>query len=1110
MIRIFKKRFHFVYFLLGLFLLLGSNVINSFAADTIIDNLDSANVSSVGNWQESSGQFEWNGSSFWARSDATIVPTFSFHFEPTETDSYQVLEWHSMWSSRSDSVLMRLVHDGSGAILAEWPNVNQKIGGNTWNPLPGEFELTGGDRYTVTIVAQPGPSSTCADAVMFRSVTGNSHPVANDDTDTAVLNTPKVIDVLANDTDPDGNETINRTSITIVGNPSKGTATPEASGVVTYAPNSGFLGIDSFSYNVKDDQGAISNAATVTVNVQAEGNVDIIDNLNTALTSREGIWSESSGSYEWVGSSYWARSDTTIVPTFSFHFDCPQTGRWEVREWHSLLSSRSENVLMTIEHDGSANPADANPAQRIVNQKINGQTWNSHGEFDLIAGKRYTVTIVAQPGPSSTCADAVMFRLVSGSLQPPTADFSGSPRSGDAPLSVSFTDESAPGDGTITAWSWDFGDGQNSAVQNPVHEYAAPGTYTVTLTVTDSNSLPGTETKTNYITANSVLTPPTADFSGSPRSGDAPLSVSFTDESAPGDGTITAWSWDFGDGQNSAVQNPVHEYAAPGTYTVTLTVTDSNSLPGTETKTNYITANSVLTPPTADFSGSPLSGDAPLSVSFTDESAPGDGTIIAWSWDFGDGQTSTAQSPEHEYASPGTYTVTLTVTDTNNLTYTETKTDYVTVSGGTGVETEHIYFIGRLYNTIGYASSRFISAIESVGAQQDGDIWKYTNSDQNKDYIIHIVDDIPGFEQALQTQNAHIIMSSHSNYSSGAVMAPEGQDPSAHVNVRWIDDDLIFHGTTPFFSTPLYSMRNTHGTPFYWYEHQDGTSGLAPFTLEDPANPPPHNYYISYRVPGDSTYHMAGGGMQRFSGSATPWFSSTIASPDPTNPDHKQYFITNYAPWSPSVYATDGWIESKDIWSYWGENYAYLPAGTGNEEFEWLLNVPNSGVYKVYARWPSSVSQNTSNAIFTVNHAGGNTPYIADQRVGYHIWHEMGEFNFNTEGYIQDWYESRYDDPLLVTLDQNNILANATKKAKFTASLDGNAYLTQQFNSPQEGTLSISWQILMDSILDDANRDRGGMMLIGTDTGSGPNQGSGSCVYMAFWSPGGGVEAVIA
>ena len=68
--------------------------------------------------------------------------------------------------------------DGSGTTLAEWPAVNQKIGGNTWNPLPGEFNLTAGETYTVTIVADPGPSSTSADAVMFRPVTGNSPPVA--------------------------------------------------------------------------------------------------------------------------------------------------------------------------------------------------------------------------------------------------------------------------------------------------------------------------------------------------------------------------------------------------------------------------------------------------------------------------------------------------------------------------------------------------------------------------------------------------------------------------------------------------------------------------------------------------------------------------------------------------------------------------------------------------------------------------------------------------------------------------------------------------------------------------------------------------------------------
>ncbi len=208
---------------------------------------------------------------------------------------------------------------------------------------------------------------------------------------------------------------------------------------------------------------------------------------------------------------------------------------------------------------------------------------------------------------------------------------------------------------------------------------------------------------------------------------------------------------------------------------------------------------------------------------------------------------------------------------------------------------------------------------------------------------------------------------------------------------------------------------------------------MAPFTLENPANPPPHNYYIPYRVPGNSTYYMFGGGMQKFSGSVTPWFSSTRALPDPANPNDEKYFITNYSPWSPSVYATDGWIESRDLWSYWGENYAYLPAGTGNEEFEWLFNVPTDGVYKVYARWPFSTSPNTSYDAFTVNHADGNTPYIADQRYGFLRWYELGEFNFTAEAYIQDWYESRYDNPLLVSLDQSNVLGNPTKKARFTA-----------------------------------------------------------------------------
>lgn len=78
----------------------------------------------------------------------------------------------------------------------------------------------------------------------------------------------------------------------------------------------------------------------------------------------------------------------------------------------------------------------------------------------------------------------------------------------------------------------------------------------------------------------------------------------------------------------------------------------------------------------ANFTASPTSGNAPLTVQFTDEST---GDIDTWSWDFGDGGTSTAQNPKHTYENPGTYTVSLTVTGTAGSD-TETKTNYITVS----------------------------------------------------------------------------------------------------------------------------------------------------------------------------------------------------------------------------------------------------------------------------------------------------------------------------------------------------------------------------------------------------------------------------------------------
>lgn len=253
----------------------------------------------------------------------------------------------------------------------------------------------------------------------------------------------------------------------------------------------------------------------------------------------------------------------------------------------------------------------------------------------------------------------------------PTADFTATPSTGTAPLSVAFLDASAPDNNPITAWMWDFGDGNTSTEQNPSHVYAA-GTYTVSLTVSTAAGR-ATETKTGYIVA--TVAKPSAAFSAEPLTGTVPLVAAFTDASMPGTFPITSWQWDFGDGGGSTEQNPVHTYTAAGSYSVSLSIsTEAGS--SIESKSNYI---NVMAPPMADFDASPASGLAPLTVVFADASSAGSAPISAWWWDFGDGATATEQNPTHTYAEPGTYSVSLTVSNEIGSS-TETKTEYITVT----------------------------------------------------------------------------------------------------------------------------------------------------------------------------------------------------------------------------------------------------------------------------------------------------------------------------------------------------------------------------------------------------------------------------------------------
>ncbi|MCD4657987.1 MAG: PKD domain-containing protein [Planctomycetes bacterium] len=275
----------------------------------------------------------------------------------------------------------------------------------------------------------------------------------------------------------------------------------------------------------------------------------------------------------------------------------------------------------------------------------------------MVSGKKFFLSLIFILGA------ALLIGCASESHSP-VAIFAANPNTGDAPLSVQFTDLS---EYKVDTWQWDFGDGSaNSNEQNPTHIYTSPGAYSVTFTVFG----PSGADSLGEIDLIKVL--PSADFTATPANGDKPLTVDFTDAST---GVNTQWEWDFGDGTPiSDEQNPTHVYADYGLYTVELTVTGPGGSK-TETKVDFI---EVVALPVADFTATPTFGDAPLNVQFTDTST---GQITAWEWDFEDDGNidSNDQNPSNIYTNRGDFTVTLTVTGPGG-TDTKTITDCIAIN----------------------------------------------------------------------------------------------------------------------------------------------------------------------------------------------------------------------------------------------------------------------------------------------------------------------------------------------------------------------------------------------------------------------------------------------
>ena len=432
--------------------------------------------------------------------------------------------------------------------------------------------------------------------------------------------------------------------------------------------------------------------------------------------------------------------------------------------------------------------------------------------------------------------------LVTASLNasPLDAEFYASFTSGSVPITVDFTDLST---GSPTSWSWTFGDGGTSTLQNPTHTYENPGLYTVSLIVSDGSDSE-TETKTDYIdiavpAANTLLT----------ESFETYLPSDWTVIDNDGDGN--QWGRFSDDGHDGSISMGVQwNNAGSDDWLITpqLTLTancsisysfwarslSSSSLEDFNVKLSSVgnsvsdfttTLEAVTSTPdswteyvydlseyagqaiflavqrvsvgqyylfvddfelTADplliagFTADDTTGVLPLTINFTDQSW---GNPTSWSWNFGDSGTSADQNPAHTFQTAGSYSISLTVSNgTENDTLI--KTDYISVAVQTTFQPQTT---AELQTAVDLWVSDSASAVAAYGDINTWDVSLITDMSNLFNGKNTFNDDISNWDVSSVTNMYRIFMNA-SNFSGDL----SNWDVSSVTDMSW-----VFYGT-PF------------------------------------------------------------------------------------------------------------------------------------------------------------------------------------------------------------------------------------------------------------------------------------------------------------------------
>ena len=538
---------------------------------------------------------------------------------------------------------------------------------------------TGADSFTYRVSDGHGGTATGTVTVTVNNV--NDPPTANADAATTAEDTTAVIAVLDNDSDPDGD------ALTVSGvtQPAHGAAVVNPDGTVTYTPAANYSGADSFTYTISDGNGGTAttavnitvtpvNDAPIAVDGAAvcneDGQVSAVfpaADPDGDLLAYQIVSPPTSGSVTILGNGFTYTPEADFSGTDSFTYQASD----------GVLGSFVATILITVNPANDAPTADAGgPYSLLSGQAITLDAaassdpdepygdaiatyeWDldNDGSYELsgatatlpvawadllgylgspVVGQAYPVTLQVTDSVGATATASTSITINNTA---PLANCGG-------PYTItwgqgitlnasgSYDPDQAGGD-AIQGYAWDLnGDGAADITDaSPTHTVtwaqlvsllsgtiSIEHTYPISLLVVDSFGATGSAI-TSVMVAN---TPPVAAFSFAPTAPTTADTVNFTDSSTDLEGAIASWAWNFGDSGTSTSQNPSHLYAAPGTYTVTLTVTDAHGATGVMTHEVAVT-QAGNTQPGSPVTVNPGSG---VSVTFTNVTSGGDTTV---------------------------------------------------------------------------------------------------------------------------------------------------------------------------------------------------------------------------------------------------------------------------------------------------------------------------------------------------------------------------------------------------------------------------------------------------------------------------------------------------